>query len=123
MSRYKWVRQDDGTKLYSVGILADGSLHNPNGYPNDVVRAAVLAADARRHERRSKAAKAAVETRRERKTKRVDIIARHYKTGGKIGPRKRCYICARHLSDLESINRGIGPECWQDFLTYCARLG
>jgi hypothetical protein len=31
-SRYKWVKHE-GVRLYDVGILADGSLHNPNGYP------------------------------------------------------------------------------------------
>ena len=57
-SRYKWVNHE-GERLYEVGILADGTLHNPRGYPDDVVRAAVLAADARKHERRSRAAKKA----------------------------------------------------------------
>jgi hypothetical protein len=54
MGKYKWVRSGVDM-LFSVGILADGSLHNPNGYPEDVVRAALLAADARHHERRSAA--------------------------------------------------------------------
>ena len=58
MSRYKWVRHEGG-KLYEVGIRADGALYNPRGYPEDVVRAAVLAADQRRHERRSHAAQKA----------------------------------------------------------------
>ena len=47
MVKYRWVNHVGG-KLYSIGILADGTLHNPNGYPDDVVRAAVLAADARK---------------------------------------------------------------------------
>ena len=55
-SRYNSVRHEGG-RLFNVGILADGSLYNPNGYPADVVRAAVLAADIRRHERASQAAK------------------------------------------------------------------
>jgi hypothetical protein len=44
MGRYKWVYHDNAR-------------HNPNGYPEDIVRTAVLAADTRRHERRSAAAK------------------------------------------------------------------
>jgi hypothetical protein len=49
MSRYQWVHHN-GAQLYEVGILLDGTLHNPRGYPDDIVRAAVLAADQRRHE-------------------------------------------------------------------------
>jgi hypothetical protein len=45
MSRYKWVYHG-AEKLYEVGILPDGTLHNPRKYPDDIVRAAVLAADA-----------------------------------------------------------------------------
>jgi hypothetical protein len=71
MSQYKWVRCPVGqghpappgtmnieyytSRLFDIGINADGSLHNPNGYPPETVRAAVLAVDARRHERRSQA--------------------------------------------------------------------
>ena len=31
---------------YYVGILANGTLHNPHRFPDDLVRAVVLAADA-----------------------------------------------------------------------------
>lgn len=27
--------------------------------------------------------------------------------------RTRCLHCGRKLRDLESLNRGIGPECWE----------
>jgi hypothetical protein len=42
----------DGEPLWfrDVGILEDGSLHNPNGYPDELVRTALLAADARHRE-------------------------------------------------------------------------
>ncbi len=43
MSRYKWVWHHDGTtRLYEVGIMPDGSLYNPRGYPEDDVRSAVV---------------------------------------------------------------------------------
>src|SRR5215210_6509072 len=34
MSKYKWVWHDfhTGARFYDVGILSDGSLHNPRGY-------------------------------------------------------------------------------------------
>ena len=118
--RYKWVFTDlsTGEKLYSVGILADGTLYNPNGYPDELVRTAVLAANARCHERRSKAAKQAAETRRQRTAKQVYAVAKRLTQGGNpIGPRKNCVICGRGLSDQPSIARGIGSECWQDVLS------
>jgi hypothetical protein len=57
--KYKWIW--NGTeRLFEVGILADGTSHNPRGYPEGLVRAAVLAANERRHERKSQAAKKAL---------------------------------------------------------------
>jgi hypothetical protein len=73
-----------------------------NNYPEDVVRAAVLAADADRHERRSNAAKAA-ETRAQRQETKVHIVARRIVAGKGIGQRHHCYICGRGLSDRQSI--------------------
>jgi len=46
MSRYEWVIANDGTKLFQIGVLADGSLYNPNGYPEAAVRAALTVAHA-----------------------------------------------------------------------------
>jgi hypothetical protein len=120
-SRYTWVNHE-GTKLYAVGILADGTLYNPNGYPDDLVRTAVLAADARRHERRSRAAKKAAATKLERRELKVQIIAKRIAAAQATGPRKRCYVCGRGLTDLQSISRGIGSECWQDALTALTRI-
>jgi hypothetical protein len=103
--RYKWVWHG-AERLYQVGILPDGSLYKPNNYPEDIVRRAVQAADARRHERRSKAAKLAGETRRQRQARKVYAVAKG--EARIIGPRNNCYICGRGLSDAESITRGIG---------------
>lgn len=114
--KYRWVWQSDGARLYNVGILADGRVHNPNGYPEDIVRESVLAADARRHERRNRAAKKASETRAIRQERKVYDVAHKILAGNKIGPLPNCYICGRGLSDPESIERGIGSECWQDVL-------
>jgi hypothetical protein len=121
MSRYRWVCHGD-TKLLDVGILSDGSLHNPNGYPNDLVRTAVLAADERRHQRRSNAAKQAAVTRRTRQEKRVYSVAKRLVDGGKVGPRNNCTICGRSLDDPQSITRGIGSECWQGVLNLIEQI-
>jgi Family of unknown function (DUF6011) len=119
MSRYKWVYYNDGTRLTQlrdVGILPDGTLHNPRGYPDDVVRAAVLAADERRHARASQAAKKAAETRRRRQDKKINAAALALAAGRQLGPRSNCYVCGRGLGDPQAIARGIGSECWQDVL-------
>ena len=115
MSRYHWVWHGE-TKLYDVGILLDGTLHNPRGYPDDIVRAAVAAADARKHERRSLAAQKAGATRQRRRQKRVAEIAARILAGYDIGERTNCAICGRGLGDPASVKRGIGSECWQDLL-------
>lgn len=116
MARYKWAYYGKD-RLDSVGINADGTLHNPNGYPDEIVRAAVLAADGRRRERRSEGAKKAAETRRIRRQKRVYAAADLLVRTGNLGPRTNCYICGRGLGDRQSIEHGIGSECWQDVLT------
>jgi hypothetical protein len=115
MGLYQWVHHN-GEKLYEVGILPDGSLRNPRGYPEDIVRAAVLAADTRRHERRSVAAKEAAKTRARQQERQILAIARRIVANGKVGTRDNCVICERGLGDFESIERGIGSECWQGVL-------
>jgi hypothetical protein len=118
MSVYRWVHRPYGRdRLYDVGILPDGSLHNPNGYPDDLVREAVEATDARRHERRSNAAKKAAVTRRQRQTRRVQRLATQtLLTKHGIGERQSCAVCGRRLEDQISIKRGIGPECWEQVM-------
>jgi Family of unknown function (DUF6011) len=117
-AKYKWI-DHEGATLYEVGILADGTLHNPRGYPDDLVRAAVLGANQHRRERKSKAAKKAAETRHRRQAKKIYGIARRLTLDGEqpIGPRRNCVICGRALDDPPSIARGIGSECGQTVLT------
>src|SRR5262245_56265657 len=115
MGRYRWVYHGQ-ERLFDVGILPDGTLRNPRGYPEDLVREAVLAADARRHERRSQAAKQAAVTRSHRQQQRVIEVAKRILAGHNIGPRSSCTICGRGLDDPQSIERGIGSECWQGAL-------
>src|SRR5262245_24430514 len=121
VSRWRSVRHGN-RQLFDVGIEADGSLYNPNGYPDDVVRAAVLAADERRHARRSAVAKLAAQTRRARTERRVYDVAKRIVAGHVFGPGYECAICGRGLSDRQSIERGIGSECWQSVLDATARM-
>jgi hypothetical protein len=124
MTKYRCIYPDGdfARKLLNVGILDDGTLHNPNGYPDDIVRAAVQAADARRHARRSEAAKRAAVTRRRRQEKAIWIIARRILAGHGVKPAMNCSICGRGLDDPDSIERGVGSECWQAVLACIEHL-
>jgi hypothetical protein len=121
MSRWQWIYHGD-QRLKDVGVDADGSLYNPNGYPEDIVRAAVTAADERDRQRRSEAAKKAAVTRRKRTERGVYAAAQRILRNEKCGPHNNCIICGRGLGDPESIQRGIGSECWQDVLQAITRL-
>jgi hypothetical protein len=118
---WRWIRHD-GDRLYDVGTNADGTLHNPNNYPADTVRAAIAGAEQRLHERRSKAAKKAAQTRQARKERLVYETARRIVDGHVFGPRRNCCICGRGLGDEQSIERGIGSECWQLVLDIIRQL-
>lgn len=116
--KYRWVRKPGarftgGDVLYDVGILADGTLHNPKGYPEDIVRAAVLEAVERGKKRRSDAAKKGTQTRAIRMEKKVYEVVQKLRLGHKYGPRANCIICEKELGDQQSIERGIGSDCWQ----------
>ena len=119
---YQWVHFESQT-LYDVGILEDGTLHNPRGYPEQDVRAAVQSAIERRQIRRSKAARQAAETRSKRRRLRIQLISRKLAEGQGIGNRSSCAICGRALADPTSIERGIGSECWQDILEALQQIG
>jgi hypothetical protein len=120
---WRWVyRPGTNERLYSVGMYDDGSLRNPNGYPQDLVREAVLTADAKRkqeiRERRREGANRAAVTRAKRRELKVAEVAERARQGSGVGARKTCYICGKYLTDPPSIARGIGPECRQDILAY-----
>jgi hypothetical protein len=107
----------DGTRaLYNVGIFADGTLYNPRGYPEDIVRAAVLAANQRRAQRRSQSAKKAAITRAAGREKKIYEVVEKLQLGHKYGPASHCVVCGKGLGDPESIERGIGSDCWQVIL-------
>jgi len=121
MGNYRWVHHEDEI-LFEVGIRPDGTLHNPRGYPEDLVRAAVIAADERKRQRRSRAAQKGAATRKRRKEHRVHLIAQQIVRDEGCGPRAACAVCGRALDDPRSVERGIGPECWQGVLEEVERL-
>jgi Family of unknown function (DUF6011) len=115
--KFRWVWSSNGTdRLYEVGILADGTLHNPRNYPDDLVRTAVLAAIERMAQWRSEAAQKAAATRARRRGKKLYTIIEKLRLGHKYGPTSHCVVCNKGLGDPESISRGIGSDCWQEIL-------
>jgi uncharacterized protein DUF6011 len=113
-TQYKWVWVNDShDRLFDVGILADGSLYNPRGYPPEIVRNAVLKAIERQHEWQSQAAKKAAVTRARCRGKKIYAVIKKLQLGHKYGPANHCVICGKELGDPESITRGIGSDCWQ----------
>ena len=115
MSRFRWI-EHEGHRLLDIGVLDDGSVHNPNGYPDALVRAAVQAAEARVSQRLSRAAVKGAVTRRRRVERNVYAVTQGLREGRVYGPRGSCVICGKGLSDVESVERGIGSECWQRML-------
>jgi len=119
VTRWRWVSHGGGS-FHDVGVNPDGSLYNPNGYPEDQVRAAVAAAEERRGRRRSEAAGRAARTRRLRRDRLVYQAVERLRAGGRLEPATQCRICGRGLADQESLDRGIGSECWQTVLDLLA---
>jgi hypothetical protein len=113
--RWKWISHE-GRFYYSVGISADGALINPRGYPEDLVRDAIAAAQERARVRRSKAARQAAATRKARQDAKVYEVSKGIVDGNTYGPAASCVCCWKGLDDPESIRRGIGPDCWQRVL-------
>src|SRR5699024_6489958 len=67
------------------------------------------------HAARSRSAKKAAQKRAERMAKATYEAARRLKQDT-LAPKHNCIICGRGLGDDESIQRGIGSECWQRVL-------
>lgn len=104
-----------------IGIDRDGTLLNPNGYPEAAVFQALEEALQRRHDWRTDAAKRAAVTRARRREKRIADAAARYTAGNSIGPRETCVVCRKTLTDPVSISRGIGSDCWQEILKLMER--
>lgn len=116
MSRWRHVTHE-GQRLDDIGVLDDGTLHNPNGYPDDLVRAAIAGAEMRRSEKRRKAAAKAAVTRKRRHDSRVYAAADRIVNGRTFGPSGRCAICHKPVDDPASVERGVGSDCWQLILS------
>ena len=111
--------------MSSIGINHDNTLWNPNGYPEDIVRAAVLWADERKRaeitKRRKEGAQQAAKTRKRRHEIKLQAIVNKMLRDESIGPSTHCVLCKKELSDPQSLARGIGSECWQGILSAVER--
>lgn len=115
-SRKHWIRWSRLGDYRDVGINEDGSLHNPNGHPEEPVCAAIADALEAERRRRSAGARIASTTRAERHEKQLYRAARRVLEGLQVANSTHCDICKKALTDEQSIARGIGPECWQGVL-------
>jgi hypothetical protein len=105
----------DGMK--NVGINKDGSLWNPNGYPEDRIRVSIDRVLEQRRQRRSAGAKRAAQTRKRRQEQNLYNVVQRLMDGGTFIPANNCEICGKRLDDPQSKVRGIGSDCWQRVLT------
>jgi hypothetical protein len=84
----RWWITYKGERLYEISVYRDGTITNPNGYPEDLVRAACAARKAEKHARRSEGAKKAAVTRAERAKLLVKKIAMKIVAEEVTGPRE-----------------------------------
>jgi hypothetical protein len=122
--RYSWIYdRDQGRRISNVAIrIVDGELvatYDKTVETSDQrVIELVAEAEARRHERRSEAAKQAAITRSHRKKRLIYQWAEAFLRGVSLvdKPSSHCHICGKRMSDQESQKRGIGSDCWQQVL-------
>jgi hypothetical protein len=113
---WKWVRTPSGDRLHDAGIFADGSLFNPRHHPEEVLRAAIVHTIEQIQAWRHRSAKQAAVTRKLRRELLITDLVKHYVANGTFTPAPHCRVCGRGLTDAESLARGIGSECWDNFL-------
>ena len=115
-----WQFQTELGSLYKAGLRPDGSLYNPNNYPEDIVRPLVMGVygrgEARKKQRRAEGARKSGATRKRRAEKKLYEIVDRIVAGHTYGPAHTCALCDKDLSDPQSIERGIGSDCWQRVL-------
>ena len=120
-SRWEWVSTESGRMEGPVvriehGQIVEASARDCRWTTTQIVRGVYLA-HRRIAERRSASAKKAAETRKGRQDARVYALAKWWLKYEKLPPSKKCHMCGKSLDDAESIDRGVGSDCWQNLLT------
>jgi hypothetical protein len=85
--RYSYVFHN-GRTLTRIGRNKDGTLWNPDGHPEDLVREVVEGLERKAAERRSKSAREAAVTRQRRQHNRIWSAAKAILSGQGIGERE-----------------------------------
>jgi hypothetical protein len=105
-----------GAHVWGLQYGLDGSLtFEGTADTVEVLRELVLA-NRRLKARRSKSAQRAAKKRADRRSKMVYNLVAEMQAGKVLQPADNCRLCGRGLDDAESVNRGIGSECWQGVL-------
>jgi hypothetical protein len=111
----EWTEAPNG--LANIGVRYDGSLINPNGYPEEEVRAVLEAHFKTEREQRDAIIAKGVRTRARRRLDRLWQAVKAWKAGT-LSPANKSRCCKKHLTDPVSKARGIGPECWEEILLW-----
>lgn len=109
-SGWRWVGD-----CRNVAALPDGTIES-NGYDEKRVAGLILLELVVEARKRSLAAKKAAETRAIRRERMAYKIAQKILSGAGVTPSDNCHLCGKAVSDDESRQRGIGPDCWQFIL-------
>jgi hypothetical protein len=114
-------RPSTGSNRQRQGKL-DGTLYNPNNYPHEIVWEILDWIAEEKRQRKADAIRRGVATRKRRRELKINEIAMALIRGDGIGSQMVCACCKKVLGDPESIERGIGPECWQHVLDMIERI-
>lgn len=126
VSRWRYVFDTTGSSIKDCELqIEDGQIVSATASTDhtesEIVNGIYRALRKRRKKRKEAAVKAAVTRQRCRELK-AKKIARQMAFGGETGPAKNCLVCGRPVSDQESIDRGVGSECWQGVLGFAAAI-
>ena len=66
--------------------------------------------------RKTVAVEKATATRKRRRELKIYDLVNQINAGKLFGPTECCLICAKKLTDRVSIERGVGPDCWQKYV-------
>jgi Family of unknown function (DUF6011) len=124
-AEWSWIRNGE-TKITGVRISHNGSeiteAHSDNVASTNLIVSAVLGALQRRRSKRSKSALKAAETRKLRRDAKVNWIAKELISNRTFKPTYQCRVCGKKITDTESMERGIGSDCWQTVLEAIQRI-
>lgn len=121
MKKYSYVKYQ-GNRYYNIGQEQDGTFYNPKNYPHEIVWEILEWIAEEKRQRKADAIRRGVATRKRRRELKINEIAMALIRGDGIGSQMVCACCKKVLGDPESIERGIGPECWQHVLDMIERI-